>query len=143
MELSIKGEFGDVMTALKEWITENNKQFKYKRYTIGKNNFCVSLVDIHFYSQKDIRLIFHCGEKEGIVYFTQIAELSTLNNNEVKISFDVTREGMKTANKDDTRRYLKMIALHARYSRKKFIANLYKQVGNAVTVNVVEAIGDI
>lgn len=95
MELSIKGEFGDVMTALKEWITENNKQFKYKRYTIGKNNFCVSLVDIHFYSQKDIRLIFHCGEKEGIVYFTQIAELSTLNNNEVKISFNVTREGIK------------------------------------------------
>lgn len=95
MELSIKGEFGDVMTALKNWITENNKQFKYKWYTIGKDNFYVSLVNIHFYSQKDIRLIFHCGEKEGIVYFTQIAELSMLNNNEVKISFDVTREGMK------------------------------------------------
>lgn len=95
MELSIKGEFGDVMTALKNWITENNKQFKHKWYTIGKNHFCVSLVDIHFYSQKDVRLIFHCGKKEGIVYFTQIAELSMLNNNEVKISFNVTREGMK------------------------------------------------
>lgn len=94
MELSIKGEFGDVMTALKQWITENNKQFKYKWYTIGKDNFCVSLVDIHFYCQKDIRLIFHC-EKEGIIYFAQIAKLSMLNNNEVKISFDVTREGMK------------------------------------------------
>ena len=94
MKLSIKGEFGDVMTAIKNWITENNKQFKYKGYTIGKNNFWVSLVNIHFYSRKDIRLIFHCGEKEGIVYFTQIAKLSMLNNNEVKISFDVTREGM-------------------------------------------------
>lgn len=95
MELSINGDFGDVMTALKEWITENNKQFKYKWYSIGKDNFYVSLANIHFYSQKDIRLIFHCGEKEGIVCFTQIAKLSTLDNNEVKISFDVTREGMK------------------------------------------------
>lgn len=95
MELSIKSEFGDVMTAIKQWIMENNKQFKYKWYTIGKDNFYVSLVNIHFYSQKDIRLIFNCGEKEGIVYFTQIAELSMLDNNEVKISFDVTREGIK------------------------------------------------
>ena len=95
MELSIKSEFGDVMTAIKQWIMENNKQFKYKWYTIGKDNFYVSLVNINFYSQKDIRLIFHCGEKEGIVYFTQIAELSMLDNNEVKISFDVTREGIK------------------------------------------------
>lgn len=95
MELSIKGEFGDVMTALKNWITENNNQFKYKWYTIGKNNFYVSLADIHFYSQKEIRLIFHCGEKEGIVCFTQIAELSMLNNNEVKISFNATRKGIK------------------------------------------------
>lgn len=95
MELSINGDFGDVMTALKEWITENNKQFKYKWYRIGKDNFYVSLANIHFYSQKDIRLIFHCGEKEEIVCFTQIAELSMLDNNEVKISFDVTREGMK------------------------------------------------
>lgn len=66
MELSIKGEFGDVMTALKEWITENNKQFKYKRYTIGKNNFYVSLVDIIFYSQKDIRLVFTAEKKKEL-----------------------------------------------------------------------------